>query len=67
MPGSIRRWVVAAVPVLAVPLVAAALQRNMSTVPRCQSTFDLHGEILDAIEQRDAERAKRLSRTLIES
>ena len=28
---------------------------------------DLHGEILDAIEQRDSERAKRLSRTLIES
>ena len=48
-------------------VVAAALQHNMTTVPRCQSTFDLHGEILDAIEQRDAERAKRLSRTLIES
>lgn len=48
-------------------VVAAALQRNMATVPRCQATFDLHGQILEAIEQRDAERAKRLSRTLIES
>ncbi|MNM36474.1 HTH-type transcriptional regulator LutR [compost metagenome] len=48
-------------------VVAAALQRNMSTVPRCQATFDLHGQILDAIEHRDSERAKRLSRTLIES
>lgn len=48
-------------------VVAAALQHNMATVPRCQATFDLHGQILDAIEQRDAQRAKRLSRTLIES
>ncbi|MFG0411633.1 FadR/GntR family transcriptional regulator [Pseudomonas sp. NY5710] len=48
-------------------VVAAALQHSMATVPRCQATFDLHGQILDAIEQRDADRAKRLSRTLIES
>ncbi|KAF1311756.1 GntR family transcriptional regulator [Pseudomonas sp. SG-MS2] len=48
-------------------VVAAALQHNMATVPRCQATFDLHGQILDAIEQRDPERAKCLSRTLIES
>ncbi len=48
-------------------VVAAALQHNMTTVPRCQATFDLHGQILEAIEQRDAEQAKRLSRTLIES
>ncbi|WDY57087.1 FadR/GntR family transcriptional regulator [Pseudomonas sp. PSKL.D1] len=48
-------------------VVAAALQHNMTTVPRCQATFDLHGQIVDAIEQRDAEQAKRLSRTLIES
>jgi len=48
-------------------VVAAALQHNMATVPRCQATFDLHGQILDAIEQRDPERAKGLSRTLIES
>ncbi|WAB97184.1 MULTISPECIES: FadR/GntR family transcriptional regulator [Pseudomonas] len=48
-------------------VVAAALQHNMATVPRCQATFDLHGQILDAIEQRDPERAKSLSRTLIES
>lgn len=48
-------------------VVATALQHNMTSVPRCQATFDLHGQILDAIEQRDPERAKRLSRTLIES
>lgn len=48
-------------------VVAAALQHNMATVPRSQATFDLHGQILDAIEQRDPERAKALSRTLIES
>lgn len=48
-------------------VVAAALQHNMTSVPRCQATFDLHGQILDALEQRDPERAKRLSRTLIES
>jgi DNA-binding FadR family transcriptional regulator len=48
-------------------VVGAALQHNMTTVPRCQATFDLHGQILAAIEQRDAQQAKRLSRTLIES
>lgn len=48
-------------------VVAAAVQDNLSAVPRCQATFDLHGQILDAIEQRDPERAKRLSRALIES
>ncbi|QXH34922.1 FadR/GntR family transcriptional regulator [Pseudomonas muyukensis] len=48
-------------------VVAAALQHNMSTVPRCQAVFDLHAEIVDALEQRDPQRAKHLSRTLIES
>ncbi len=48
-------------------VVAAAVQHNLTAVPRCQATFDLHGQILDAIEQRDPERAKRLSRALIES
>lgn len=48
-------------------VVASALQRNLSAVPRPQAVFDLHGQILDAVEQRDPERAKRLSRTLIES
>lgn len=48
-------------------VVAAALQHNLSAVPRNQAVFDLHGQILDAIEQRDPELAKRLSRTLIES
>ncbi|UPF03112.1 FadR family transcriptional regulator [Pseudomonas mosselii] len=48
-------------------VVRAALQHNMTSVPRCQAVFDLHGQILDALEQRDPERAKHLSRTLIES
>lgn len=48
-------------------VVANALQQNMTHAPRCQSVFDLHAQILDAIEQRDAQRAKQLTRTLIES
>ncbi|MEN5240842.1 FadR family transcriptional regulator [Pseudomonas sichuanensis] len=48
-------------------VAAAALQHNMTTVPRCQAVFDLHEQILDAVAQRDPELAKRLSRTLIES
>lgn len=48
-------------------VVATALELNMTSAPRCQTVFDLHGQIVDAIEQRDPERAKHLSRTLIES
>ncbi|WP_194791429.1 FadR/GntR family transcriptional regulator [Pseudomonas sp. UFMG81] len=48
-------------------VAGAALQHNMTATPRCQAVFDLHGQILDALEQRDPERAKALSRTLIES
>ncbi|UVL30470.1 FadR/GntR family transcriptional regulator [Pseudomonas donghuensis] len=46
-------------------VVAATLHHNLSHAPRCQLVFDLHGQILDAIEQRDPDRAKALSRTLI--
>lgn len=48
-------------------VVAAAVQHNMSVRPRSQRVFDLHVQILDAIEQRDPDTAKRLSRALIES
>ncbi|HAB03731.1 MAG TPA: GntR family transcriptional regulator [Pseudomonas sp.] len=48
-------------------VVGTALQHNMQSAPRSQATFDLHGQILDAIEQRDPQRAKALSRALIES
>lgn len=48
-------------------VVAAALQHNLSTTPRCQAVFELHGQILDAIERRDTPGAKRLSRQLIAS
>ena len=34
--------------------------------PRRQEVFDLHIELLDAVEQRDPERAKAISRQLIE-
>ncbi|QVM95818.1 FadR family transcriptional regulator [Pseudomonas sp. SORT22] len=46
-------------------VVAATLHHNLSHAPRCQLVFDLHGQILDAIEQRDPDKAKALSRTLI--
>ncbi|MGF6590567.1 FadR/GntR family transcriptional regulator [Pseudomonas sp. 2835] len=46
-------------------VVAATLHHNLSHAPRCQLVFDLHGQILDAIEQRDPAKAKALSRTLI--
>jgi len=48
-------------------VVATTVHHNLSQAPRCQLVFDLHGQILDAIEQRDSDKAKALSRTLIES
>ncbi|WP_241653140.1 FadR/GntR family transcriptional regulator [Pseudomonas alkylphenolica] len=48
-------------------VVAATVHHNLTQAPRCQSVFDLHGQILDAIEQRDPDTAKALSRALIES
>lgn len=45
-------------------VVACAVHHNMRE-SRCQGVFDLHRDILQAVEQRDPERAKALSRTLI--
>nr|WP_158467709.1 FadR/GntR family transcriptional regulator [Pseudomonas putida] len=46
-------------------VVAMKLEHSMSHTPRKQAVFDLHVEILDAVERQDPERAKTLSRTLI--
>ncbi|CAI8769688.1 GntR family transcriptional regulator, transcriptional repressor for pyruvate dehydrogenase complex [Pseudomonas sp. IT-196MI5] len=46
-------------------IVGAQLRQTLSIVPRRQEVFDLHIELLDAVEQRDPERAKALSRQLI--
>lgn len=46
-------------------VVAMKLERSMSQLPRKQAVFDLHAAILDAVEKQDPERAKALSRTLI--
>ena len=45
-------------------VVACAVHHNMRGA-RCQGVLDLHRDILEAVEQRDPERAKALSRTLI--
>jgi DNA-binding FadR family transcriptional regulator len=41
------------------------LRQTLNIVPRRQEVFDLHIALLDAVEQRDPERAKALSRQLI--
>lgn len=46
-------------------VLASALHHSMNEGPRRQPVLDLHRDILDAVEQRDPERAKALSRTLI--
>jgi DNA-binding FadR family transcriptional regulator len=46
-------------------IVGAQLRQTLSIVPRRQEVFDLHIDLLDAVEQRDPERAKSLSRQLI--
>ena len=46
-------------------VVAMKLEHSMSHTPRKQAVFDLHEQILDAVERQDPERAKALSRTLI--
>ncbi|MCY1312827.1 FCD domain protein [compost metagenome] len=46
-------------------VVGAQLRHCLNIVPRRQEVFDLHIELLDAVEQRDPERAKALSRQLI--
>ena len=46
-------------------VVGAQLRQTLSITPRRQEVFDLHVDLLDAVEQRDPERAKALSRQLI--
>jgi DNA-binding FadR family transcriptional regulator len=46
-------------------LLAAQLRTTLNITPRRQEVFDLHIDLLDAVEQRDPERAKALCRQLI--
>lgn len=46
-------------------IVGAHLRQTLNISPRRQAVFDLHVELLEAVEQRDPERAKALSRQLI--
>jgi DNA-binding FadR family transcriptional regulator len=46
-------------------IIGAQLRQSLNITPRRQEVFDLHIELLDAVEQRDPERAKALSRQLI--
>jgi DNA-binding FadR family transcriptional regulator len=46
-------------------VVGAQLRHCLNITPRRQEVFDLHIALLDAVEQRDPERAKALSRQLI--
>lgn len=46
-------------------VVGAQLRQTLTLTPRRQDVFDLHQHLLDAIEQGDPERAKNLSRQLI--
>lgn len=46
-------------------VIGGALRQTLNITPRRQSVFDLHVELLAAVEQQDPERAKALCRTLI--
>jgi DNA-binding FadR family transcriptional regulator len=46
-------------------VVGAQLRQALHVTPRRQAVFDLHQHMLDAVEQQDPERAKQLSRQLI--
>lgn len=46
-------------------IVGAQLRQTLNTSPRRQAVFDLHGALLDAVEQHDPHRAKSLCRQLI--
>ncbi|MCP1497779.1 DNA-binding FadR family transcriptional regulator [Pseudomonas migulae] len=46
-------------------IIGAQLRQTLNISPRRQEVFDLHIELLDAVEQRDPERAKALTRQLI--
>lgn len=46
-------------------VVGAQLHQTLNIVPRRQEVFDLHIDLLEAVEQRDPERAKAISLQLI--
>lgn len=46
-------------------VIGAQLRQTLNITPRRQEVFDLHIELLDAVEQRDPERAKAVCRQLI--
>jgi DNA-binding FadR family transcriptional regulator len=46
-------------------VIGAQLRHSLNTVPRHQHVFDLHVDILKAVEQKDPQRAKSLCRQLI--
>lgn len=46
-------------------IIGAQLRQTLNITPRRQEVFDLHIELLYAVEQRDPERAKAISRQLI--
>lgn len=46
-------------------VIGGAIRQTMDITPRRQSVFDLHINLLDAVEQQDPERAKALCRSLI--
>ncbi|SFW76150.1 FCD domain-containing protein, partial [Pseudomonas sp. NFACC16-2] len=46
-------------------VIGAQLRQSLNISPRHQHVFDLHVEILDAVEQQDPQRAKSLCRQLI--
>lgn len=46
-------------------IIGAQLRQTLNIQPRRQAVFDLHGDLLDAVEQQDPERAKALCRQLI--
>ena len=46
-------------------VIGGALRQTLNITPRRQSVFDLHVQLLEAVEQQDPERAKALCRTLI--
>lgn len=46
-------------------VIGDALRQTLNITPRRQSVFDLHTQLLEAVEKQDPERAKSLCRTLI--
>ncbi|MNG31868.1 FCD domain protein [compost metagenome] len=46
-------------------IVGAQLRETLNITPRRQAVFDLHIDLLDAVEQRDPQRAKAICRQLI--